>query len=827
MPDTTAPRGAFMPTPVFAAPQLNPFGLIPITNPASPGSVYANPTFADIDADGDLDAFIGRQFQDTLVFLNTGSATAPAFAAPLVSPWGLFSSNTQYVSPALADINGDGTLDFFSGNIDGETLVFLNTGTPTAPAFAPSTVNPYGLATVPFTNLLANPTLADIDNDGDLDVFVGEFNGCTLVYMNTGSATAPAFGAATTNPFGLVDMGTFANPDFADIDGDGDLDAIISNELGNIRVQLNTGSLTAPAFAARVTNPYGFVISPSFAAISLVDIDRDGDLDAFIGNSAGNTNFFLNTGNPVAPVTSVVANGTYGVGSVITLTVAFNEVVLVTGTPTLRLETGTIDRNATYVSGSGTNTLTFAYTVQAGDASADLDFEASNALALNGGSIADAAGNQAILTLAAPGAAASLAANKALVIETTPPVLASAVVDGSQLVLTYTDANDLNATQVAATSAFAVVSGGSANAVTGVVVNATAKTVTLTLASAVTTGQAVTVAYTDPTVGNDANATQDVAGNDAASFAATAVTNNTPLPPPANTPASSLTVIVPTNGLNNAPQQGDTLSLNTQTLTDPDGLGVLGYEWLRDGTLIPNATGPTLLLLAQDVNTRITVVIRYTDGQGNAEQISSGATPLITDNDGVPNALEALAPAPLQSGVAGLVGDGNGDGLVDTLQVNVTSAPLPATSGFITVVADSNKGLIDTTDANQAVISQFKAEAPPPTVPTTLKLNAVIRLNAAIGNAGQTETFSIFVDATTQANGFWVRDKNGTWNNIATGIELVGDKTRIDFAITDGGLFDADGTANGVIQVAGGAGYMPLSLVGQPADVLPGTGFWF
>ncbi|MCW8167484.1 hypothetical protein D8B22_22390, partial [Verminephrobacter aporrectodeae subsp. tuberculatae] len=45
----------------------------------------------------------------------------------------------------------------------------------------------------------------------------------------------------------------------------------------------------------------------------------------------------------------------------------------------------------------------------------------------------------------------------------------------------------------------------------------------------------MTVAYTDPTTGNDANAIQDTAGNDVASFAATSVVNNTP-PPPDTTP---------------------------------------------------------------------------------------------------------------------------------------------------------------------------------------------------------------------------------------------------------------------------------------------------
>jgi len=56
--------------------------------------------------------------------------------------------------------------------------------------------------------------------------------------------------------------------------------------------------------------------------------------------------------------------------------------------------------------------------VQAGDTSADLDYVATNSLALNSGTITDSAGNNATLTLPTPGAANSLGANKAIVIDT-------------------------------------------------------------------------------------------------------------------------------------------------------------------------------------------------------------------------------------------------------------------------------------------------------------------------------------------------------------------------------------------------------------------------
>ena len=74
------------------------------------------------------------------------------------------------------------------------------------------------------------------------------------------------------------------------------------------------------------------------------------------------------------------------------------------------LETGSSDAVVNYSSGTGSNTLTFNYTVAAGHTSSDLDFKATNSLALNSGTIKDGAGNNATLTLASPGASNSLGA---------------------------------------------------------------------------------------------------------------------------------------------------------------------------------------------------------------------------------------------------------------------------------------------------------------------------------------------------------------------------------------------------------------------------------
>jgi len=102
-----------------------------------------------------------------------------------------------------------------------------------------------------------------------------------------------------------------------------------------------------------------------------------------------------NTAPSVVSV-SVPANGTYRSGDALEFVVNFDEAVAVEGTPQLALVIGSQTVYAEYVSGSGT-ALTFRYTIQAGQL--DLDGIAIQSLNTNGGSIKDAAGNAASLTL--------------------------------------------------------------------------------------------------------------------------------------------------------------------------------------------------------------------------------------------------------------------------------------------------------------------------------------------------------------------------------------------------------------------------------------------
>jgi CSLREA domain-containing protein len=156
-------------------------------------------------------------------------------------------------------------------------------------------------------------------------------------------------------------------------------------------------------------------------------IDGDGDSNAVCDIGAYEAQDVPPTITNVTATTSgcLSSNPEYcNETDVVSIAVTFSESVNVNttnGTPTLTLETGTTDRNASYESGSGTDMLVFKYTVQSGDTSSDLDYVATTSLLLNGGTIKNTSGSDASLILPTPGAAGSLGANGAIVIDTTAP----------------------------------------------------------------------------------------------------------------------------------------------------------------------------------------------------------------------------------------------------------------------------------------------------------------------------------------------------------------------------------------------------------------------
>ena len=83
--------------------------------------------------------------------------------------------------------------------------------------------------------------------------------------------------------------------------------------------------------------------------------------------------------------------------------------------------------------------------------------------------------------------------------------------------------------------------------------------------------------------------------------------------------------------------QGQTLSANTQTLADANGLGTLGYQWLRAGAAIASATASSYTLAQADVGAVLSVRVSYVDGGGTAESVTSAATAAVANLNDAPS----------------------------------------------------------------------------------------------------------------------------------------------------------------------------------------------
>ena len=154
---------------------------------------------------------------------------------------------------------------------------------------------------------------------------------------------------------------------------------------------------------------------------------EESDISSFVTSRTPTYRFYVaDASDQTAPVASSVSatpsSGTFGVGSQIVITVTFNELVIVNGSPRLRLSVGGATRYATYVDGNYSTTIRFRYTVVNGDQSSRLDYVASNAIDFNGGSIADLMANAYAHTMPSPGTSGSLSNTSFVVVAAAPTV---------------------------------------------------------------------------------------------------------------------------------------------------------------------------------------------------------------------------------------------------------------------------------------------------------------------------------------------------------------------------------------------------------------------
>ena len=259
----------------------------------------AAPAFVDIDDDGDYDLFIGEQYGVSFAYENTGSASSPIWTAK--PGWNL-PDLEMGAKPAFADLDNDGDYDVLIGEgPSGATYGYENTGSASSPDW---TAKPsWDPPTLEWMG--AKPALADLDNDGDYDLLLYQaYTGDPFAYENDGSVSSPNWTRKSSwdPPF----AGQGATPDFADLDGDGDYDLLVGIKTdGATYAYENTGGASSPTWSRKPSwDPPN--VTQLAAKPALADLDSDGDYDLLIGTMDGVTLGFEN----IAPTPTYTINGT-------------------------------------------------------------------------------------------------------------------------------------------------------------------------------------------------------------------------------------------------------------------------------------------------------------------------------------------------------------------------------------------------------------------------------------------------------------------------------------------------------------------------------------
>lgn len=278
------------------------------------------PSISDIDGDGDLDImniqYAGHtvEFHRNLSVENNQPCDSMDFVR-VTRSWGnfrecqcdVFAFNGETCPPnsggrtkhaggkslLVVDINGDKVQDLLFSEAECTQLYALtNKGTVDNPIIDAASVFP---PTSPVNFVLFPAAFyEDVDFDGKKDlisspnIFSKEYLNSDLsksvwLYKNTGSVASPAFSFVERSFLqgDMIDVGDNAVPAFADYDGDGDFDMLVSSHSSDsytsrIYLFANTGSPTAPSFKLASDDYLGFKSSRLFnLKIQLADINSD------------------------------------------------------------------------------------------------------------------------------------------------------------------------------------------------------------------------------------------------------------------------------------------------------------------------------------------------------------------------------------------------------------------------------------------------------------------------------------------------------------------------------------------------------------------------
>ncbi|RLG18081.1 hypothetical protein DRN75_02565, partial [Nanoarchaeota archaeon] len=188
----------------------------------------AVPDLADYySSDGDLDAVVGERGGVINYFENTGTCSNPTWTSR-----GTSSDVGSNTGPSLADMDGDGDYDIPTGE-DARLRMFRNTGSQSSPSFSQDDSD---MPTQDFGSRV-RITVRDLDFDGDPDIIVGENTGQIQLLWNIGNKTDPSWSSSIYQKYAngtIIDVGSYSSPYLADVNNDGYLDLIIGESTGHI-----------------------------------------------------------------------------------------------------------------------------------------------------------------------------------------------------------------------------------------------------------------------------------------------------------------------------------------------------------------------------------------------------------------------------------------------------------------------------------------------------------------------------------------------------------------------------------------------------------------